>query len=216
MHSPLSPSPGRHRITIDVAIPRRQAYVEDQGLQRDASSHTMNPMTPLPSIDRPYPQLFSLYKGEYWMTLHRSFCEYVSKSPDNVARGLAAYFTGFRISDESYFQTVACHPEVCLCFGRAVGPLTLNVSTPIQRKRSMQTLPDIKEKGAVKCNRLFFVSGVLSDWRTFLSTRREGVDQLPQPIFVSPFCWLLSKPLCVCVFVFFWLRFPSLNPLKIL
>lgn len=85
-------------------------------MHREAGTHTENPMTLLGEIVRPFPQLFSLYKGEFWMTLHRSFCRYVVTSPDNVARGLAAYFTGFRISDESYFQTVACHPEVRFSF----------------------------------------------------------------------------------------------------
>ena len=66
----------------------------------------------LGGIQRPYPQRFRLYKGEFWHVLHRSFCEYAVRSPDNVARSLSAYFTGYRISDESYFQTLACHPEV--------------------------------------------------------------------------------------------------------
>lgn len=91
-----------------------QGYVEDQSIHRDVGSFTENAMTLLGTIERPYPQLFSIYKGEFWTILHRSFCQYVTKSPDNVARSLAAYFTGFRVSDESYFQTVACHPEVSL------------------------------------------------------------------------------------------------------
>ncbi|CAN0396875.1 unnamed protein product, partial [Ectocarpus sp. 12 AP-2014] len=69
-------------------------------------------MQTLGRIQRAYPQRFRLYKGEFWGAFHRSFCEYVSWSPDNVARTLSAYFTGYRISDESYFQTLACHPEV--------------------------------------------------------------------------------------------------------
>lgn len=89
-----------------------KGFTEDQGLQRNAGSHTTVAMMLIGRIERPYPELFDLYKGEFWVALHRSFCEYVSKSPDNVARGLAAYFTSYRISDESYFQTVACHPEV--------------------------------------------------------------------------------------------------------
>lgn len=91
-----------------------QGIVEDQGLQRTADSITFNAMTIMVETWRPHPQRFSLYKGEFWTILHRSFCEYVHKSPDNVARGLSAYFTGFRISDESYMQTVACHPQVCM------------------------------------------------------------------------------------------------------
>ncbi|CAM9725900.1 unnamed protein product [Ascophyllum nodosum] len=90
---------------------RWQGYIEDQGLQRKSGTHTTEAMTLLRGIERPHPQLFDLYKGEFWFALHRSFCEYASWSPDNVARTLAAYFTGYRVSDESYFQTLACHPE---------------------------------------------------------------------------------------------------------
>eukprot|EP00752_Nemacystus_decipiens_P018205 g16334.t1 len=90
---------------------RWQGYTEDQGVQRHAGDHTEVAMKMLGWIDRPYPQRFRLYKGEFWGIFHRSFCEYTSWSPDNVARTLAAYFTGYRISDESYFQTLACHDE---------------------------------------------------------------------------------------------------------
>ncbi|CAN0574567.1 unnamed protein product, partial [Laminaria digitata] len=86
-------------------------YVEDQGLHRTAAGHTKVAMTMLGEIQRPHPQRFNLYKGEFWHVLHRSFCEYAVRSPDNVARTLSAYFTSYRISDESYFQTLACHPE---------------------------------------------------------------------------------------------------------
>lgn len=89
-----------------------QGYTEDQGMQRHANDHTKVAMQTLGYIDRPYPQRFRLYKGEFWGVFHRSFCEYTSWSPDNVARTLSAYFTGYRISDESYFQTLACHAEV--------------------------------------------------------------------------------------------------------
>ncbi|CAN0074199.1 unnamed protein product [Ectocarpus sp. 6 AP-2014] len=90
---------------------RWQGYTEDQGLQRRADHHTSVAMQTLGRIQRAYPQRFRLYKGEFWGAFHRSFCEYASWSPDNVARTLSAYFTGYRISDESYFQTLACHPE---------------------------------------------------------------------------------------------------------
>ncbi|CAN0460237.1 unnamed protein product, partial [Hapterophycus canaliculatus] len=88
---------------------RWKGYTEDQGLQRAAKDHTAVAMKTLGWIERPYPQQFRLYKGEFWGIFHRSFCEYTSWSPDNVARTLSAYFTGYRISDESYFQTLACH-----------------------------------------------------------------------------------------------------------
>lgn len=81
-------------------------------MQRRAGDHTEVAMKMLGWIDRPHPQRFRLYKGEFWGVFHRTFCEYASWSPDNVARTLAAYFTGYRISDESYFQTLACHEEV--------------------------------------------------------------------------------------------------------
>ncbi|CAM9862854.1 unnamed protein product, partial [Sphacelaria rigidula] len=59
----------------------------------------------------PSKSMFTVYKGEFWMILHRTFCKYIESSPDNVARSLQAYFSRFRISDESYFQTVLCHPQ---------------------------------------------------------------------------------------------------------
>ncbi|CAN0445431.1 unnamed protein product, partial [Hapterophycus canaliculatus] len=39
-------------------------------------------------VERPLPTLFTLFKGEFWVALHRDFCEYVHESPDNVARSL--------------------------------------------------------------------------------------------------------------------------------
>lgn len=39
-------------------------------------------------MERPLPTLFTLFKGEFWVALHRDFCEYVHESPDNVARSL--------------------------------------------------------------------------------------------------------------------------------
>ncbi|CAN0548988.1 unnamed protein product, partial [Ectocarpus sp. 8 AP-2014] len=39
-------------------------------------------------VERPLPNLFTLFKGEFWVALHRDFCEYVHESPDNVARSL--------------------------------------------------------------------------------------------------------------------------------
>ncbi|CAN0180427.1 unnamed protein product, partial [Discosporangium mesarthrocarpum] len=59
----------------------------------------------------PSSSMFTIFKGEFWVTLHRSVCEYIESSPDNVARMMQAYFSRYRISDESYFQTVLCHPQ---------------------------------------------------------------------------------------------------------
>lgn len=39
-------------------------------------------------VERPLPNLFTLFKGEFWVALHRDFCEYIHESPDNVARSL--------------------------------------------------------------------------------------------------------------------------------
>lgn len=39
-------------------------------------------------VRRPLPTLFTLFKGEFWVALHRDFCEYIHESPDNVARSL--------------------------------------------------------------------------------------------------------------------------------
>lgn len=39
-------------------------------------------------VERPLPNLFTLFKGEFWVALHRDFCEYLHESPDNVARSL--------------------------------------------------------------------------------------------------------------------------------
>lgn len=36
-------------------------------------------------------------QGEFWVMLHRSFAEYVHKSPDNQARMLLAYFSGMMV-----------------------------------------------------------------------------------------------------------------------
>ncbi|CAM9732133.1 unnamed protein product, partial [Sphacelaria rigidula] len=62
-------------------------------------------------VERPLPNLFTLFKGEFWVALHRDYCVYIHESPDNVARSMQAYFSKFRISDESYFQTTLCHPH---------------------------------------------------------------------------------------------------------
>ncbi|CAM9851846.1 unnamed protein product, partial [Pylaiella littoralis] len=90
---------------------RVEVLVDDQGLYRE--TQTSKASRPL-KVGRPRPppskSMFTVFKGEFWVVLHRSFCQYIEASPDNVARSLQAYFSKFRISDESYFQTVLCHP----------------------------------------------------------------------------------------------------------
>ncbi|CAN0460592.1 unnamed protein product, partial [Ascophyllum nodosum] len=90
---------------------RVEVMIDDQGLYRE--KQTTNAGRPLkvgkPRLP-PSESMFTVFKGEFWAILHRSFCEYIEASPDNVARSLQAYFSRFRISDESYFQTVLCHP----------------------------------------------------------------------------------------------------------
>lgn len=44
--------------------------------------------SPKVRVERPLPNLFTLFKGEFWVALHRDFCEYIHESPDNVARSL--------------------------------------------------------------------------------------------------------------------------------
>lgn len=44
--------------------------------------------SPKVRVERPLPNMFTLFKGEFWVALHRDFCEYIHESPDNVARSL--------------------------------------------------------------------------------------------------------------------------------
>ncbi|CAM9304583.1 unnamed protein product [Ascophyllum nodosum] len=94
---------------------RAELYVDDQGLYRaNETRKAAQPFlqrSPRVRVERPLPNLFTLFKGEFWVALHRDFCEYIHESPDNVARSLQAYFAKFRISDESFFQTTLCHPN---------------------------------------------------------------------------------------------------------
>ncbi|CAM9411024.1 unnamed protein product, partial [Hapterophycus canaliculatus] len=90
---------------------RVEVIIDDQGLYRETqSSKAGRPLKVGKPRLPPSKSMFTVYKGEFWVILHRSFCQYIEKSPDNVARSLQAYFSRFRISDESYFQTVLCHP----------------------------------------------------------------------------------------------------------
>ncbi|CAM9652109.1 unnamed protein product [Ectocarpus sp. 6 AP-2014] len=102
---------------------RAELYVDDQGLYRvNETRRAAQPFLqrrqsgPPVRVERPLPNLFTLFKGEFWVALHRDFCEYVHESPDNVARSLQAYFAKFRISDESFFQTTLCHPAAPSAF----------------------------------------------------------------------------------------------------
>ncbi|CAN0083954.1 unnamed protein product, partial [Ectocarpus sp. 8 AP-2014] len=90
---------------------RVEVLIDDQGLYREKqSSKAGRPLKVGKARLPPSKSMFTVYKGEFWVILHRSFCKYLEASPDNVARSLQAYFSKFRISDESYFQTVLCHP----------------------------------------------------------------------------------------------------------
>ncbi|CAB1121365.1 GT14 [Ectocarpus sp. CCAP 1310/34] len=90
---------------------RAEVLIDDQGLYREKqSSKAGRPLKVGKARLPPSKSMFTVYKGEFWVILHRSFCKYLEASPDNVARSLQAYFSKFRISDESYFQTVLCHP----------------------------------------------------------------------------------------------------------
>ncbi|CAM9341638.1 unnamed protein product [Ectocarpus fasciculatus] len=90
---------------------RVEVLIDDQGLYREKqSSKAGRPLKVGKARLPPSKSMFTVYKGEFWVILHRSFCKYLEASPDNVARSLQAYFSRFRISDESYFQTVLCHP----------------------------------------------------------------------------------------------------------
>ncbi|CAM9458612.1 unnamed protein product [Ectocarpus sp. 13 AM-2016] len=90
---------------------RVEVLIDDQGLYREKqSSKAGRPLKVGKARLPPSKSMFTVYKGEFWVILHRYFCKYLEASPDNVARSLQAYFSKFRISDESYFQTVLCHP----------------------------------------------------------------------------------------------------------
>eukprot|EP00752_Nemacystus_decipiens_P018256 g16381.t2 len=90
---------------------RVEVLIDDQGLYRETqTSKAGRPLKVAKARLPPSKSMFTVYKGEFWVILHRSFCRYIEASPDNVARSLQAYFSRFRISDESYFQTVLCHP----------------------------------------------------------------------------------------------------------
>ncbi|CAN0471159.1 unnamed protein product [Ascophyllum nodosum] len=92
---------------------RVEVMIDDQGLYREKQARTTNAGRPL-KVGRPRlppsESMFTVFKREFWIILHRSFCEYIEASPDNVGRSLQVYFSRFRISDESYFHTVLCHP----------------------------------------------------------------------------------------------------------
>lgn len=63
-------------------------------------------------VERPLPNLFTLFKGEFWVALHRDFCEYVHESPDNVARSLQVR-SG---SERGGMGTFVCLLEVAVAF----------------------------------------------------------------------------------------------------
>ncbi|CAM9160175.1 unnamed protein product [Scytosiphon promiscuus] len=96
-------------------IDRREMFAEDQAVMRDTDAEKRWPWAILDAqkemLTRPMPNLFTVHKGEFWVMLHRSMAEYVHKSPDNQARTLLAYFSGMIVSDEEFFQTVACNPH---------------------------------------------------------------------------------------------------------
>ncbi|CAM9417835.1 unnamed protein product [Phaeothamnion confervicola] len=62
-------------------------------------------------VRRPDAEHFQVYKGDFWVVLHRSFAEYVQQAPDNAARLLLNYMASVQVPDEMYFHTVACHPR---------------------------------------------------------------------------------------------------------
>eukprot|EP00903_Cladosiphon_okamuranus_P005503 g5484.t1 len=95
-------------------VDRREMFAEDEAVMRETEHEKRWPWAILDAqkemLTRPVPNLFTVHKGEFWVMLHRSMAEYVHKSPDNQARVLLAYFSGMMVSDEEFFQTVACNP----------------------------------------------------------------------------------------------------------
>ncbi|CAN0351213.1 unnamed protein product, partial [Ectocarpus sp. 12 AP-2014] len=95
-------------------VDRREMFAEDEAVMRDTGREKRWPWAILDAqkemLRRPMPNVFTVHKGEFWVMLHRSMAEYVHKSPDNQARMLLTYFSGMMVSDEEFFQTVACNP----------------------------------------------------------------------------------------------------------
>jgi Core-2/I-Branching enzyme len=89
-------------------LDRRRIYLDDSSLYLIDQGRNW----PTNDRDRPVPDLFNVQKGGYWVVLHRSFAEYIHHSPDNVARSLLWYFSSSFVSDELFFQTLACHPKL--------------------------------------------------------------------------------------------------------
>lgn len=109
-----------------LGLDRRHTYMDDEGLYRKLPRPSLISMIqardgtvlappmphPMREIVRPFPDLFDVYKGEFWVVLHRSLADYIHDSPDNVARSVSLYLAGSYISDELFWQTVACHPKL--------------------------------------------------------------------------------------------------------
>jgi Core-2/I-Branching enzyme len=95
-----------------LRLDRRRIYLDDSSLYLSDQGRNW----PTNDRDRPIPDLFNVQKGGYWVVLHRSFAEYIHHSPDNVARSLLWYFSSAFVSDELFFQTLACHPKLAKQF----------------------------------------------------------------------------------------------------
>ncbi|CAM9828579.1 unnamed protein product [Ectocarpus sp. 6 AP-2014] len=95
-------------------VDRREMFAEDEAVMRNTGREKRWPWAILDAqkemLRRPMPNIFTVHKGEFWVMLHRSMAEYVHKSPDNQARMLLTYSSGMMVSDEEFFQTVACNP----------------------------------------------------------------------------------------------------------
>ncbi|KAI4304975.1 hypothetical protein MLD38_040427 [Melastoma candidum] len=60
---------------------------------------------------RATPDSFKIFTGSPWVILSRGFLEYCVLGWDNLPRTLLMYFNNVMLSQESYFQSVACNSQ---------------------------------------------------------------------------------------------------------
>mmetsp|Transcript_2589 Transcript_2589/g.3850 ORF Transcript_2589/g.3850 Transcript_2589/m.3850 type:complete len:381 (-) Transcript_2589:40-1182(-) len=95
-------------------LDRRTTYLDDLGLYLYPDQTILKDFQKTNNMNKVRthtPDLFNVFKGEFWVVLHRSLAEYIHHSRDNVALSLQIYFSSTYISDELFFQTLVCHPK---------------------------------------------------------------------------------------------------------
>eukprot|EP00611_Tribonema_gayanum_P013757 TRINITY_DN24977_c0_g1_i1.p1 TRINITY_DN24977_c0_g1~~TRINITY_DN24977_c0_g1_i1.p1 ORF type:complete len:372 (-),score=31.25 TRINITY_DN24977_c0_g1_i1:34-1149(-) len=139
---------------------RRHTYMDDEGLYRSLPkprgrlSVIQHAPKPMRGVARPPPDLFDVYKGEFWVVLHRSLAEYIHHSPDNVARSVYLYLAATYISDELFFQTVACHPKLPASF-HIINDSLRFIRWPPKSRGHPATIDDVLLEEALASGALF-------------------------------------------------------------